>query len=425
VSSYFVDRIGRKKVFYISTIIHTVGVIIQSFTSTYYVLMIARGIIGICFGVQRMLTPLCKTPLYITLKKTIDQGEIAMSSNRGTLVSMYQSGISVGFSVGFGIAFVASDSMTMLEWRLMLLLPLIPNLLMLAGLWGIPESPRWLISQERYDEGLYILKELRDWKSSNSEVMMEFTSIVQDVSFDRLYTKKPFLTLFQGGICNYRKRTLLGAGVHILTQFTGINGVLIDLGNTALISKSVVGLFLRKETFMNKFFIGNSLIGGAHSLCIIPLLLFVDKIGRRVIFMAGAAVMGGALLLIAIMMACFVVTDVTNTDGGVVASSAYVSSTGATYAIMISIIVYFGTFTATWGPLGWVYNADIYPQLIRANAMGITTAFSYTFLIVITLLSNYLFNYSIWGTYLMFSISCFIMIWIIGKYYPETRVSHS
>ncbi|KAI7869404.1 general substrate transporter, partial [Spinellus fusiger] len=416
VSSYFVDRIGRKKVFYISTIIHAVGVIIQSFTSTYYVLVIARGIIGICFGVQGMLIPLCKIPLYISVYQQIDQSEIAMSSNRGTLVSMYQSGISVGFSVGFGAAFAASNTTTMLGWKLILLLPLIPSLLMLAGLWGIPESPRWLISQERYEEALYILKELRDWRSNNSELMMEFTSIVQDVSFDRLYTKKPFLTLFQGGICNYRKRTLLGTGVHILTQLTGVNGVFfflpvtfeasgIDRGNTALIS--------------------NCIIGGVDLLCIIPLLLFVDKIGRRVILMAGAAVMGGALLLISIMIACFVVTDATNPNGGVVTSSAYVSSTGATYAIMISIIVYFGTFTATWGPLGWVYTADIYPQLIRANAMGITTASSYIFSIVITLLSTYLFTYSIWGTYLMFSIFCFIMIWIISKYYPETRVSHS
>ena len=55
---------------------------------------------------------------------------------------------------------------------------------------------------------------------------MEYTSIVQDVTFDRTFTSKKFCALFKTGIENYRKRTVLGAGIHIFTQLTGANALL-------------------------------------------------------------------------------------------------------------------------------------------------------------------------------------------------------
>lgn len=88
-------------------------------------------------------------------------------------------------------------------------------------------SPRWLISRERNKEALEILALLRsEGDTRDTEVQMEFTGIVQDVTFDRTFSSTKFLALFKKGIDNYRKRTILGAGIHTFTQFTGINALL-------------------------------------------------------------------------------------------------------------------------------------------------------------------------------------------------------
>lgn len=87
-------------------------------------------------------------------------------------------------------------------------------------------SPRWLIARDQYSQALAILAQIRGNKTDDTEVQMEYTSIVQDVTFDRTYTSKTFFALFKTGIENYRKRTVLGAGIHIFTQLTGANGLL-------------------------------------------------------------------------------------------------------------------------------------------------------------------------------------------------------
>lgn len=55
---------------------------------------------------------------------------------------------------------------------------------------------------------------------------MEFIGIVQDVVFDNNYSSKKYSALLQKGIENNRRRTMLGIGIHMLTQLTGINVLL-------------------------------------------------------------------------------------------------------------------------------------------------------------------------------------------------------
>lgn len=98
---------------------------------------------------------------------------------------------------------------------------------MLLGIYFIPESPRWLIYKDRNTEALMILSQLRNKGNENDvDVQMEFTGIVQDVSFDKMVYKQKFWSLLRKGNDNNRKRTLLGMGIHIFTQLSGINALL-------------------------------------------------------------------------------------------------------------------------------------------------------------------------------------------------------
>lgn len=88
-------------------------------------------------------------------------------------------------------------------------------------------SPRWLIACGRYAEALDILALIRSrGDTKDIAVQMEYFIIVQDVTFDRAYSSKKPFAIFRRGIDNYLKRTVLGAGIHIFTQLTGVNAIL-------------------------------------------------------------------------------------------------------------------------------------------------------------------------------------------------------
>lgn len=119
--------------------------------------------------------------------------------------------------------------------------------------------------------------------------------------------------------------------------------------------------------------------------------------------------------------------------------SVYMRSDAATYAIMVLLCLFVAVYALSWwvtllilrmfikltpsrGPAGWIYPAEIYPQLIRANAMGVTTASSYLFNLIITIVAPLLFESIQWGTYLLFGCFCICIAWVVHRFYPETRV---
>ena len=101
----------------------------------------------------------------------------------------------------------------------------------------------------------------------------------------------------------------------------------------------------------------------------------------------------------------------------------YINNNIATYSILVILCLFITCFALSWGPLGWIYPAEIYPQLIRAKAMGVTTASSYGFNLAISQIAPVLFKYITWGTYVVFGCFCLLIAWIVHTFYPETRVS--
>lgn len=85
-----------------------------------------------------------------------------------------------------------------------------------------------MIYRGRFDDALDILTHLlvNHGTSIDRDLQMEFVGIVQDVTFDKTYSSKTYTALLEKGIENNRKRTLLGIGIHMLTQLTGINVLL-------------------------------------------------------------------------------------------------------------------------------------------------------------------------------------------------------
>jgi MFS family permease len=149
--------------------------------------------------------------------------EVAPEHLRGGLVNIHAvcliSGYTVQGWVGFGFFFWKEGGNN--TWRIPLALAIVWPFLLLCGLWWVPESPRWLIMNDRVEEATAILKRLHTSKSDIDDeyAMRELYQIQKQVIIDRTLDSS-WKTLFTKP--SYRKRALLAVGTTGIIQCSGV-----------------------------------------------------------------------------------------------------------------------------------------------------------------------------------------------------------
>ncbi|KAI9301150.1 hypothetical protein BJ944DRAFT_187225 [Cunninghamella echinulata] len=404
VSGFVADRLGRKRLFYIGTLLNLLGCAIQVGGSGLASFLSGRIITGMGVGIFGMLVPLY-------------QSEIARPENRGRLITLYQVGVTLGISISYWISYAAYVNQDHVPTSLPIAFQIVPGGLLILGLHLIPESPRWLIYRKRCDEALEILALLRsEGDKNNLDLQMEFTGVRQDVWFDKHYTRKSFVGLWSAGTENNRKRTLLGMGIHIFTQLSGTNVILFYLPHIVRAS-GVVSVTM-------SVFLGNGIAGIINFCATLPCFYFIDRWDRRRILVFGALAMAISMLVVTIISAKFDNQDSTTSLHFYPGTSFPImggSDPVVSYIMLTLLYLFIAFFSLSWGAVGWIYPAEIYPQMIRANAMGVTTSVSYFFNLVMTLVTPLMFSGLTWGTYLFFGCICLLMAWTVHRWYPETR----
>jgi hypothetical protein len=124
---------------------------------------------------------------------------------------------SIILSIGTGRHFPDEDT----EWRIPFGLQLIPSLLLAIGILFCPFSPRWLISQDREGEAIDTLMKIRGVPAD--EIEEEFNRIRFDLAASRENEIETYGQLFRFPLLH---RFLLGIGIQVLQQLTGINSTI-------------------------------------------------------------------------------------------------------------------------------------------------------------------------------------------------------
>jgi MFS family permease len=147
LAPHITDTYGRRKTFLIAAISFIVGVSIMAPAQSFPTLMIGRFFVGMGVGVG-----LAIDPLYIA--------EVSPASRRGELVCWSEIAINVGIVLGFASGiFLYPIPNEDLQWRIMLSLgAILPMVMIVLVLRIMPESPRWLIAQNRIDEARDVLQ---------------------------------------------------------------------------------------------------------------------------------------------------------------------------------------------------------------------------------------------------------------------------
>lgn len=380
------DHFGRKKTMILSALLFSVSAIGCAIASSYTGLVIYRIIGGIGIGIVSIVSP-----MYIS--------EVSLPKYRGSLVSLYQLAITVGF-LG---AFLANFRLLSLSvsgyspegelinkifvaevWRAMFGAETLPALFFLAVIFFIPESPRWLVVRHAEPKAMKILKRiLRDEKEAGRQIA--------DIrSLTNAESKSEWSLVFKPGIF---RAVMIGAAIAILGQFMGVNAVLY------------YGPKIFQDTGLSS---GDSLfyqvlVGLVNMLTTVIALLIIDKVGRKKLVYFG--VTGMIMSLIAI---------------GLYFLKGQAMGLSSVY-LLVFFLAYIFCCAISICAVIWVLLSEMYPNNVRGLAMSIAGFSLWIGTFLIGQLTPWLLEHlTPAGTFFIFTLMCLPYLWLIWKKVPET-----
>lgn len=312
------DRLGRRKVILASAVIFAVGAVWSGIAADAWNLVLARLFLGVAIGVSSFAVP-----LYIA--------EISPTKVRGTLVSMFQLMVTIGVLVSYLSDLYFADESDMTCWRPMFYVGVIPACILLIGMFFMPETPRWLMSQGRHDESIRILNRIE----GEAQAKISFRQMQEEIKRSEA-EKSGWRELLQPWL---RTPLIICIGIMFFQQFVGINTV----------------IYYSPKIFLMAGFDGTVAaiwasvgVGLVNVIFTVVSVYFVDRLGRRKLYFIGLSGIVVSLLLLGL---CFV----------------YVNQLGDSvkWVAILLIFCYVAFFAISIGPLGWLIISEIFPLKLR------------------------------------------------------------
>nr|WP_286164856.1 MULTISPECIES: sugar porter family MFS transporter [Clostridia] len=238
------DRLGRRKLIFIISIIFTIGTLVATFSQSIEMLVAGRLILGFAVGGSSAIVP-----VYLS--------EMAPTHERGSLSSLNQLMITIGILLSYLInyAFAGIEG-----WRWMIGLGVIPSLVLMIGVTFMPESPRWLLKYHGEEAARRVMKITR----TKEEIEEEIHEMIE---IDRL-SEGTWKVLSSSWL---RPILIIGCIFAMFQQIIGTNAIIYyaptifteaGLGNSTAIL-STVG------------------IGSINVIVTIFAILIIDKVNRK------------------------------------------------------------------------------------------------------------------------------------------------
>ncbi|MGI9050702.1 MAG: sugar porter family MFS transporter [Rubrobacteraceae bacterium] len=367
-SGALADRFGRRNMALASAVVFFVGALGSAFAPTVTWLVIARIVLGLAVGASTVIVP-----LYIS--------ELSPTDIRGVLTALFQFAITIGIVIAYLVNYVLSGSGA---WRWMLGLAIIPAVILGVGMWFLPDSPRWLVKENRNDEARRVLERVRNDEDEINEEMksMEEAEQREEAGWGELL--KPWV----------RPMLIVGIGLAMGQQLVGINTI-IYYAPTIMQSTGLAP--------------GNSIlatlvVGVVNVIFTVIAFLLIDRIGRRPLLLIG---LSGIILALALLGLSYALPSLAGIE---------------TWLILAGLILYIMSFAASFGVVLWVVLPEIFPLKVRGSAMGVCTILHWSSNLAVSLSFLPLINAigraaTFWG-FGVIAIGAFAFVYFLM---PETK----
>ena len=314
------DRLGRRNLIIIAAILFSIGAIGAALSPNVAMLVLFRVVLGLAVGAAALIVP-----LYLS--------EIAPTEIRGAISSLNQLMITVGILLAFIVNALLANSEA---WRWMLGLAVVPSVVLLIGMYFMPETPRWLVSRGRDEDARAVLRQSRTEEETEQEI--------QDIKEVERQEEGGLKELLAPWV---RPALIVAIGLAVFQQIVGINTIIyyapttltnVGYGNAAAIYANLV-------------------IGAVNVLMTLVAIRIIDSTGRKPLLLAG--LIGMVISLTVLGLSTLLLSEP--------------SSPTDTVAIitLLCLAGFIISFAATWGPTVWVMLPEVLPLRIRGTAMGV------------------------------------------------------
>lgn len=350
-------------------------------------LLVGRVITGVGTGIKTSTVP----PY---------QAELCDRKSRGRLVSAEVLFVGVGIVTAYWFDFGMSYVGGPIAWRLPLAFQIVFAILVVALVFGLPESPRWLYNHGQPDEAIEVLCRVHNKSPDDEYILAEKKAIVDTIEFDRRVERsQSFMSIFHSDEVKTRRRVLLAWGMQFMNQIGGINLVVYYIP-TVLVKS--VGMSPKLAQILGGCINTMFIIGS------IGPTLALDRMGRRKTMMLGSFGLGLCMMFITALLS--------QAPEGV--KSARASAFGA--ASVAFFFLYMLIFGGTANCVPWVYVAEIVPLAARTRGAAIGVSSNWLWNFTIVMITPVILERLKWKAYLIFVITNMLFVPLVYFFYPET-----
>lgn len=324
------DTLGRRRLIWLAAILFVLGTVGSAVAPNMEIMIAARVVLGLAVGAVSAVVP-----LYI--------GEIAPTTRRGRLVNQNELLVVAGqLSASVVNAIVANVLAGTGIWRVMLGIALVPAIALFAGSYFLPESPRFLVRNHRFDEAEEVLHRLRIPEDADTEYRR--IRHAHDERQDQREVRPTRILAFRW----VRVLVLVGIGLSLCNQLAGINAVVYYA--PALLTSTGVAA--------NAAVLGNIAIGVMGLIAVSVGMYLVGRVDRRPMLMAGQA---GAV-------ACHL---------GIALLFIFLVGASLSFAVLGVIVVFIFFNQCFIATVTWLALSELFPMQVRGFAMGIAVFFQW------------------------------------------------
>ncbi|HVD96292.1 MAG TPA: sugar porter family MFS transporter [Candidatus Limnocylindria bacterium] len=364
------DLFGRRRVLLVTAAIFGIGALASAMAPSPAILIVSRVILGLAIGLAST-----NVPVYLS--------EVAPSHARGWVVSLFQLAVTIGIVV----AYLTDYGFARMEgWRWMLGLAVAPAVVFGAGMFFLPETPRWLIRGGQHDVAHRVLARIRDVADVDLEVAEIKASLAKQTESGR------WADLLSPQV---RPALIVGLGLAIFQQITGINTVIYYAPKIL----QAAGFNSASGAILATVGVGVVNVG----MTILAMFL-IDRTGRRPLLLVGIA---GMIVTLGMLGLSFRISN---------------PSVQLAWIAVICLMGYVAAFAISLGPIFWLLIAEIYPLKIRGLAEGMAATFNWASNLVVSLTFLTLIEkLGASSTFLLYAFAS-VASWLFAYYcVPETK----
>ena len=357
---------GGRETLRVLAVFYVLSALGCAFAWNWYALLAARFIGGLGIGGSSVLGP-----VYIA--------ELAPAKLRGRLVGLFQINVVIGILLAYFSNYcIARMGLGAAEWRWQFGVAMLPAVLFLVMLFGIPPSARWLVTQNRVEEAHAVLQLMG---AENPEA--ELKEIVDSIHLERLQTAEPLITR------KYGLPIFLAITIGMFNQLSGINAILYylnDIFGAAGFSK--VSGDLQAVA-----------VGSMNLIATLVAMSVIDKLGRKTLLLIGS--LGTAACLAGV-------------------SGVFFTQSHRSYLLWL-LVGYIAFFAISQGAVIWVYISEVFPNRVRAKGQALGSSSHWIMNALIAYTFPQLAKSSGAYPFVLFAIMMVVQFFVVLFFYPETK----